>query len=90
MAIVFTIIAGVVGFVCLVGIGANDVANSQAMVVSSGALSLTGAQIIAAVFEFAGMFSNLYVSFTLYLTILLLGLIYRSSISRSTCIINSW
>eukprot|EP01084_Bolivina_argentea_P134386 237052_1 len=48
------VVAGLVGCICLAGIGANDVANSQAMAVGSGALSLRGSQIIASIFEFAG------------------------------------
>eukprot|EP01084_Bolivina_argentea_P278532 475885_1 len=54
MTVAVTIVAGLVGFICLVGIGGNDVANSQAMAVGSGAISLRGAQIIAVVFEFLG------------------------------------
>ena len=54
MTLALTIIAGIVGFICLAGIGANDVANSQAMAVGSGAISLRGAQILASIFEFLG------------------------------------
>ena len=54
MAIALLICASVVGFLCLVGIGANDVANSQGMAVGSGAISLRGAQIIASICEFLG------------------------------------
>ena len=54
MAIALLICASLVGFLCLVGIGANDVANSQGMAVGSGAISLRGAQIMASIFEFLG------------------------------------
>lgn len=54
MTIALVVVAGIVGFICLAGIGANDVANSQGMAVGSGAISLRGAQIIASIFEFLG------------------------------------
>ena len=54
MSVALTVLAAIVGFICLAGIGANDVANSQAMAVGSGAISLRMAQIIATIFEFAG------------------------------------
>ena len=54
MTIALTIVSAIVGFAALIAIGSNDVPNSQAMAVGSGAISLRGAQIIATIFEFLG------------------------------------
>jgi len=51
---VFLIIAVVFGLYMTWGIGANDVANVMGTSVGSGAITVTGAIIIAAIFEFGG------------------------------------
>ena len=48
------IAASVAGIIDLLALGGNDVANSQATAVGSGALSLTGAYIVAGICEFLG------------------------------------
>ncbi|HAM47514.1 MAG TPA: anion permease, partial [Alphaproteobacteria bacterium] len=50
----FLIIAAVIGGYMALNIGANDVANNVGPAVGSKALTLTGALIIAAIFEAAG------------------------------------
>ena len=50
----FLVIATVFGAYMAMNIGANDVANNVGPAVGSGALSLTGAIVIAAIFEAAG------------------------------------
>lgn len=50
------IFATILGFYMAWNIGANDVANAVGTSVGSGALTLFGAVIIAAIFEFAGAF----------------------------------
>ena len=50
----FVIAAGVIGAYMALNIGANDVANNVAPAVGSRALTMTGALIIAAIFEVAG------------------------------------
>lgn len=51
---VFIVIAVIFGFYMTWGIGANDVANVMGTSVGSGAITVTTAIIIAAIFEFAG------------------------------------
>ena len=51
-----TIIILLVGFYMAWNIGANDVSNAMGTSVGSGALTLRGAVIIAAIFEFSGAF----------------------------------
>lgn len=53
-ATIILVLAGVVGFYMAWNIGANDVANAMGTSVGSGALTLRGAIIVAAVFEFGG------------------------------------
>ena len=48
------IAASVAGIITLFAVGGNDVANSQATAVGSGALSLTGAYIVAGICDFLG------------------------------------
>jgi PiT family inorganic phosphate transporter len=50
----FVIVAGVIGAYMALNIGANDVANNVGPAVGSEALTMTGALIIAAVFEASG------------------------------------
>ena len=54
MTVVLIVFSGIIGAFTLIGIGANDVANSQGTAVGSHAISLFGAQIIAGIMEFAG------------------------------------
>ena len=49
-------IALVIGFLMAFGIGANDVANTMATSVGTGAITVKKALIIAAIFEFAGAY----------------------------------
>ena len=51
---VFIVIAIIFGLYMTWGIGANDVANVMGTSVGSGAITVTTAIIIAAIFEFAG------------------------------------
>ncbi len=51
---IYIIVAGVVGGYMALNIGANDVANNVGPAVGSRALTMTGALIIAAIFEAAG------------------------------------
>ena len=53
---VFLIMAVIFGLYMTWGIGANDVANAMGTSVGSGAITVTHAIIIAAIFEFAGAF----------------------------------
>ena len=50
----FVVAAGVIGAYMALNIGANDVANNVGPAVGSAALSLTGALVIASIFEAAG------------------------------------
>jgi len=50
----FVVVAGVIGAYMALNIGANDVANNVGPAVGSAALSMTGALIIASVFEASG------------------------------------
>ena len=50
------IIAGFAGFFMAFGIGANDVANAMGTSVGSGALTIRGAIVVAALLEFLGAF----------------------------------
>ena len=50
----FVVAAGVIGAYMALNIGANDVANNVGPAVGSAALTMTGALVIAAVFETAG------------------------------------
>ena len=52
--LVVLILAVVVGFYSAINIGANDVANSMATSVASGALTIKRAVMIAAVFDVLG------------------------------------
>lgn len=56
IALILIILAVLLGFYVSWNIGANDVANAVGTAVGSGALTLTGAVIIAAIFEFSGAF----------------------------------
>ena len=49
-------IAGILALYMAWAIGANDVANAMGTSVGSGALTVGGAIIVAAVLEFAGLF----------------------------------
>ena len=49
-------IAGVLALYMAWAIGANDVANAMGTSVGSGALTVGGAILVAAIFEFAGAF----------------------------------
>jgi PiT family inorganic phosphate transporter len=51
---VILIVALIAGFYMAWNIGANDVANAMGTSVGSGALTLTGAVVVAAIFEFGG------------------------------------
>lgn len=53
-ATIYILLAGVFGLYMAWGIGANDVANAMATSVGSKVLTLRGALIVAAIFEFAG------------------------------------
>lgn len=53
-ATIYIILAGLFGLYMAWGIGANDVANAMATSVGSKVLTLRGALIVAAIFEFAG------------------------------------
>lgn len=53
-ATIILVLAGIVGFYMAWNIGANDVANAMGTSVGSGALTLQGAIIVAAIFEFGG------------------------------------
>ena len=48
------ILASIIGMITLMGVGGNDVANSQATAVGSGAIKLRWAYVIAGVCEFLG------------------------------------
>ncbi len=50
----FVVVAGVIGAYMALNIGANDVANNVGPAVGSAALSMTGALIIASIFEASG------------------------------------
>jgi PiT family inorganic phosphate transporter len=50
----FVVIAGVIGAYMALNIGANDVANNVGPAVGSAALSMTGALVIASIFEASG------------------------------------
>jgi PiT family inorganic phosphate transporter len=50
----FVVVAGVIGAYMALNIGANDVANNVGPAVGSAALSMTGALVIASVFEASG------------------------------------
>lgn len=52
--VVLIILASIVGIITLMGVGANDVANSQATAVGSGAIKLRAAYVIAGLCEFLG------------------------------------
>ena len=53
-ATIYILLAGIFGLYMAWGIGANDVANAMATSVGSKVLTLRGALIVAAIFEFAG------------------------------------
>ncbi len=55
-AVLFVVIAMVLGLYMTWGVGANDVANAMGTSVGSGAITVRKAVIIAAVFEFTGAF----------------------------------
>ena len=55
-AVILIVLALLFGFYMAWNIGANDVANAMGTSVGSGALTLTGAVILAAIMEFAGAF----------------------------------
>jgi len=55
-ALVFIVLASVLGLYMTWGVGANDVANAMGTSVGSGAITVKKAIAIAAVFEFAGAF----------------------------------
>jgi PiT family inorganic phosphate transporter len=51
---IYLLFAGILGLYMAINIGANDVANNMGPAVGSKALTLTGAIIIAAIFEAGG------------------------------------
>ena len=55
-ALIFIVLASILGLYMTWGVGANDVANAMGTSVGSGAITVRKAIIIAAIFEFAGAF----------------------------------